>query len=174
MDAGQYPDGVSPPRTAAARAARRACGVDDERIETFGLLLEAHARLTRLLDTEMRASDGISLQTFEVLLRIGRAPEGHVSMSELAAAVALTTGGVTRLADRLEAEGLVERRSCPEDRRVVHLALTPAGEHVLERALGHHLEGLETHVTSRIPAEDLARFRRVLEILRSPPADPAP
>jgi DNA-binding MarR family transcriptional regulator len=144
--------------------------VDDERILTFGLLLEAHSRLTRILDADLRASDGITLQTYEVLLRVARSPEGHLSMTELADAVALTTGGVTRLADRLEADGLVERVSCPTDRRVVHLRLTPAGHETLARATGHHLESLERHVTSRLPAEDLPTLHRLLDTLRTPPA----
>lgn len=147
------------------------CGVDDERILTFGLLLEAHARLTRILDADLRATDGIGLQTYEVLLRVARSPEGTVTMSELADAVALTTGGVTRLADRLEADGLVERRSCPTDRRVVHLALTARGHDVLARATGHHLEALDRHVTSRLPAEDLPVLHRLLDTLRTPGPD---
>jgi DNA-binding MarR family transcriptional regulator len=153
------------------------CGVDDERITTFGLLLEAHARLTRLLDADLRASDGITLQTYEVLLRVARAPEGHMTMSELADAVALTTGGVTRLADRLEAEGLVVRRACPTDRRVVHLGLTPEGYRVLADATTHHLDSLDRHVASRIPAEDLPALHRVLDLLRRDPGetgDPVP
>ena len=145
------------------------CGVDDERILTFGLLLEAHARLTRLLDHDLQASDGISLQTFEVLLRVANAPGGYVTMSELADAVALTTGGITRLADRLESDGLVERRSCPADRRKVHLTLTDQGTAVLERATEHHLVSLEHHVTSRVHPDDLPVLRRVLDALRSPP-----
>jgi len=146
------------------------CGVDDERILTFGLLLEAHARLTRILDAELRRSDGISLQTYEVLLRIGREPEARVTMSGLAEAVALTTGGVTRLADRLTADGLVERRSCPGDRRVVWLTLTSEGWDMLAAATAHHLEHLETHVQARIGPKDLPAVHRALDTLRTDPA----
>jgi DNA-binding MarR family transcriptional regulator len=145
------------------------CGIDDERIFTFGLLLEAHARLTRLLDQELQASDGISLQTYEVLLRVSRAPGGFITMSELAEAVSLTTGGITRLADRLEADGLVERRSCPTDRRKVHLSLTPEGARVLAAAIEHHLESLEGHVASRVSTDDLSVLHRVLDTLRTDP-----
>lgn len=145
------------------------CGVDDPRIHTFGLLLEAHARLTSLLDADLRSSDGITLQTFEVLLRISRADGGQVTMSELANAVSLTTGGVTRLADRLERDGLVERRSCPTDRRVVHLNLTAAGQDRLATALEHHLEALDARVASRIAPSDLSTLERVLDDLRRSP-----
>ena len=142
------------------------CGIDDPRIHTFGLLLEAHAQLTRLLDADLQQSDDISLQTFEVLLRISRAPDGRITMSALADGVALTTGGVTRLADRLEKDGLVQRVSCPSDRRVVYLALTEQGRDTLAVALTHHLDSLERRVASRISVRDTATFNRVLEQLR--------
>lgn len=143
-------------------------GVDDPRIRSFGLLLEAHARLTKLMDSELRASDNISLQTLEVLLRIHRTGDGQVTMSELADAVSLTTGGVTRLADRLERDGLVERLACPTDRRVVYLGLTDSGRRTLATALANHLDGLQRHVTSRISAEDQVVLDRVLDDLRTP------
>lgn len=144
------------------------CGVDDPRIHTFGLLLESYSRLTKVLDADMQSSDGITLQTFEVLLRISRSDGGHVTMSELAAAVSLTTGGVTRLADRLEADGLVQRVACPGDRRVVHLGLTEHGRDTLATALEHHLESLERRVTSRIAPADRVVLDRVLDDLRRP------
>ena len=144
------------------------CGVDDPRIHTFGLLLEAHARLTRLLDADLQASDGISLQTFEVLLRISRSEDGQVSMSELAGGVSFTTGGVTRLADRLEYDGLVQRVSCPTDRRVVYLALTEQGDETFAAALEHHLASLDRRVASRVSARDTPTMDRVLDRLRQP------
>ncbi|MHB1137949.1 MAG: MarR family winged helix-turn-helix transcriptional regulator [Microthrixaceae bacterium] len=144
------------------------CGVDDPRIHTFGLLLEAHARLTRALDADLQASDDISLQTFEVLLRIARSPGGRVTMSELADGVALTTGGVTRLADRLEKDGLVQRVSCPDDRRVTWLALTDRGQETLTVATQHHLDSLDRHVASRIASRDLPALHRALDTLRTP------
>jgi len=145
----------------------------DERIRTFGLLLEAHTRLTGLLDAELQRSDGISLQTFEVLLRISRAPGGVLTMTDLAGQVALSTGGVTRLADRLSDIGLVERRSCPQDRRRVHLALTPQGDEVLGRAIVSHVDALDLHVSGRIDPDDLDVFERVLDTLRTGSDDTA-
>jgi DNA-binding MarR family transcriptional regulator len=140
--------------------------VDDPGITTFGLLLEAHARLSKVLDVELRASDGITLQTYEVLLRVGRAPQGWVTMSDLADVVTLTTGGVTRLADRLEADGLVERGSCPTDRRVVHLTLTRKGRTLLRRASAHHVEALDRHLESRLDPADRCALDRSLDQLR--------
>lgn len=145
----------------------QACSGDD-RIRTFGLLLEAHQRLTRLLDSDLQRTDGISLQTFEVLLRIRRSPEGRLTMTDLAGEVALSTGGVTRLADRLAQDGLLERQACPADRRRVHLVLTPLGETVLDGAMEHHVQAVDEHVLSRIDPDDRAVFERVLDVLRRP------
>lgn len=142
--------------------------MDDPRIRTFGLLLEAHAQLTRDLDADLRSSDGISLQTFEVLLRISRSADSRVTMSELAGAVSLTTGGVTRLADRLEKDSMVERLSCPSDRRVVYLGVTAEGRTVLERALANHLESLERRVASRLSTSTIAELEDALDVLRQP------
>ena len=77
---------------------RTFCDLDDERIRTFGLLLEAHARLTQLLDADLRADADVTLQTYEVLLRIASSEQQRITMSALAGGLALTTGGVTRLA----------------------------------------------------------------------------
>lgn len=155
------PDKQTPSRSAP-------CGVEDPRIRSFGLLLEAHARLTALLDADLRSSDGISLQTFEVLLRISRAEDGRITMSELAAAVSLTTGGVTRLADRLERDGLVQRVACPNDRRVVYLGLTVEGYDTLGAALEHHLDSLERRLVSRVDPKALRVAEGVLDELRQP------
>ena len=161
----RYAVGMSPESDTAPAPV---CGSDDPRIRTFGLLLEAHQQVTRALDAELQRTDGITLQTFEVLLRISRAPEGRLTMSELAGEVALSTGGVTRLADRLATDGLVARQSCPNDRRRVHLVLTDTGRDVLGRAMAHHLDALDAHLASRIDPVDLPALERALDTLRRP------
>ena len=159
---------------ASESSLRSFCGVDDERIHIFGLLLEAHARLTQLLDADLQASDDISLQTYEVLLRIARSERQRLTMSALAGGLALTTGGVTRLADRLERAGLIQRGSCPTDRRVTWLSLTASGAATLDAATQHHLESLDRHVRSRLDPDDLPALLRALDALRSEPATASP
>ncbi len=162
------PTGTAHPGSDATPGSASPCGVDDPRIRTFGLLLEAHAQLTRQLDADLQDTDGISLQTFEVLLRIARSEDSRMTMSELASGVSLTTGGVTRLADRLESDGLVQRVSCPTDRRVVFLALTEQGDETFAAALEHHLASLDRRVASRVSARETATMDRVLDRLRQP------
>lgn len=63
----------------------------------------------------------------DILLLLGRAPEAGLPMSTLAREIGFTSGGVTKVADRLARRDLVQRAQKPDDRRAVNLALTPAG-----------------------------------------------
>jgi hypothetical protein len=71
-----------------------ACGllaqIDDERLALMGLLVRSHRHLTDLLGRELEQSVGIPLVWFDVLIHIGGADEGRLTMSRLSAEVALT------------------------------------------------------------------------------------
>jgi DNA-binding MarR family transcriptional regulator len=138
----------------------------DERITAYGLLIEADRRLQRVFEQSLRERHGMATVSFEALLRLGRS-DGHLSMSELADQMVLSSGGVTRLIDRLQRDGLVERLQCPEDRRVQWAELTSEGRAQIEAALQTHLEDLQRHFSSLISGEELPVLLRVLERLRA-------
>lgn len=142
--------------------------LDDPLLTTYGRLVEAHARLERALGPALEASTGLPLSWFEVLLRLGRSEGGQLTMGELAGQVALTTGGVTRLVDRIEAAGYVERRPCATDRRVSFTALTGRGREVLEQAAGAHADHLR-QVFGGLSRTDRAALDRLLDRLREAP-----
>ena len=141
---------------------------DDERIRAFGLLHEAHRRLDRAFNCSLEQSCGISGPFFEVLLRVGRSPGGRLTMSELAMQLGVTSGGTTRLVDRVVAAGLVVRESCPTDRRVQWVVLSDAGERKLEEALDVHLEDLQHELIDRLEPAELIVLERALDKLRTP------
>jgi DNA-binding MarR family transcriptional regulator len=134
------------------------CGVlgqmDDERIRLMGLIVRTHRQLTDTLGRELERSVGIPLVFFDVLIHVGAAPEGRLTMSRLSSDVSLTTGGVTRLVDRMVEAGLVGRENCPNDRRSVHVVLTPEGRVMLERAVAAHVEGIERHLMAHLDGND--------------------
>ena len=142
--------------------------LDDERITDYGRLVEAAGRLSRLLAARLRSATGLAPATFEVLLRLGRSPDQRLRMSELADQLAVTTGGATRLIERVVAEGLVEKRQCPEDRRVQWVTLTAAGRRRLAEAAALHLDDLQQQVFDRLDPADLPALRRSLDALRAP------
>ncbi len=151
---------------AASGADDGSCGVlgqmDDERIELMGLIIRTNRRLTESLGRELEQSVGIPLVFFDVLIHVGAAPEGRLTMSRLSTDVALTTGGVTRLVDRMVDAGLVLRQNCPSDRRSIHVVLTPEGRTVLERAVAAHIEGIERHLIAHLDESERVALARVL------------
>ncbi|MGZ8733894.1 MAG: MarR family winged helix-turn-helix transcriptional regulator [Acidimicrobiia bacterium] len=138
----------------------------DPRISTFGLLHEAHRRLERTFDRSLATHSGMSGSFFEVLLRIGRSPGTRLTMSELACQLGLTSGGATRLVDRVVEAGLVVRTSCPSDRRVQWVVLTPAGEQKLDEGLSVHLDDLQRELIDRLDPDELEMLERALDKLR--------
>jgi len=138
----------------------------DQRITLMGLLVEAHARLTRVLGAELEEACGLPLSWYDVMIRLGRSPEGFLTMTRLAAEVSLTSGGLTRLVDRMEAAGYLERRNCPTDRRSVFVALTPAGTTMLAEATAEHLKGLDRHLLAPLDPDDRAALETALRKLR--------
>jgi DNA-binding MarR family transcriptional regulator len=140
---------------------------DDERIRGFGLLHEAHRRLDRAFNCSLEQACGISGPFFEVLLRVGRSPGGRLNMSELAQQLGLTSGGTTRLVDRMVAARLVERESCPSDRRVQWVVLSDTGERKLDEALAIHLDDLQRELFDRLEPGEIAVLERALDKLRA-------
>lgn len=141
----------------------------DLRMHTFGVCLEALTRLNKAFDRSLRQQVGLSLGTFEALLRIARSG-GYMAMGDLATQIALTSGGVTRLVDRLTAEGMVERRPCPTDRRVNYVAITEQGQARLDEAIKVHQVDIENELTGRITEDERRTLVRVMERLREPAA----
>ncbi len=127
-----------------------ACPSGDEKVTLFGLLLETNARLARGLGVELEATCELPLAWFEVLLQLRKSPDGRLKMNQIADAIVHSTGGTTRLIDRLEEAGLVERTLCPSDRRAIHVAITDAGNAKLDDALAVHLAYLDERLAGRL------------------------
>ena len=134
----------------------------DPRIATWRDFLIAHARLSRLLDEELRAEHDVSLAEYDALLQLAEAPGRRLRMHQLADQVLLSRSGVTRLIDRLVADGSVERNSCLTDARGAEAVLTQAGLDRLRHAGGTHLRGITEHFIETIEPTDLAAVGRAM------------
>jgi DNA-binding MarR family transcriptional regulator len=134
----------------------------DPRLAPWRAFLFANARLTRLLDEELRAEHDLSFAEYDALLTIARAPDRSLRMNELAAQVVLSKSGVTRLVDRLVADGLVERGQCPTDARGALAVMTEAGLARLRSASRTHLRGIQTHFLGVVDEADLPVIERAM------------
>lgn len=140
--------------------------LDDPLLTTFGYLIEVSGRLQRSLGQVLDERMSLPLGWFEVLLRLSRSADGQLAMGVLADQIVLTTGGVTRLVDRMETAGYVERRPCPSDRRVLYAGITDAGAAKLTEAAGVHADGLHQPF-GVFSAKELATLDRLLAKLRA-------
>ena len=119
--------------------------------------------MSRVLADELATQVDMPLERYEILLIL--AGEGSMRPSELADRRHLSRSGATRLIDRLERDGLVERRSHDGDRRGTALALTPTGESVFRAAGRVHLRGLERHIGAVLTEDDMSELRNLLSKL---------
>ncbi|MGH3036670.1 MAG: MarR family winged helix-turn-helix transcriptional regulator [Gaiellaceae bacterium] len=134
----------------------------ERQLEAWVRFLRAHAALTRALSADLVAEHGLTINDYEVLLHLQRAPEQMMRRVDLAERVLLTASGITRLLEGLEGAELVERADCPTDRRVVYAKLTEAGEQKLREASGTHLAGIEELFTSRFGEDELGTLSSLL------------
>lgn len=131
-------------------------------------LLHAYHQVIRTLDRELREEHDLPLAAYDALLRLARAPDRALRMSELADRVMLSPSGLTRLVDRLVAKGLVERRVDPSDGRVALASLTDEGLRHLRRAARTHLRGIREHFTRRLNRTQLETVASGLETIAGP------
>jgi DNA-binding MarR family transcriptional regulator len=129
-------------------------------------LLRVHASLLKALDAELEAAHGLPLTSFEVLIQLAEAPDQRRRMCDLADSVQLSRSGMSRLVDRLERDGLIERCSCTVDARGAYACLTKAGRARLEAAGPTHLAAVRDRFLSRFDEAELTQlaawFQRVL------------
>ena len=147
--------------------------LDGGELDAWVGFLRAHASILRELDRELRDSHGLPLASYEVLLLLADAPERRLRMSQLAERALTSRSGMTRLVERLERDGLVERVRCEEDQRGYYAVLTGAGVRAFRRARPTHLDGVRRRFLERISARDQARLATIWdELLRETRRDP--
>lgn len=147
---------------------------NNELVLAFGRLQGAANRLEYILGRALETECGITHLTYEVLLILGRAGEPGLSMRAVAQEQVLTTGGATRLVDRMEAAGLVERVDDPGDRRGRLVRLTPLGEETAVTASRVHVANIERYFVAALPEADRARFAEDLRVLSHAARDMLP
>lgn len=130
--------------------------------QALGHLVGAHAALTRTLSEQLVAEHGVTIGEYEVLLLLSRAEEQSMRRVDISREVRLSPSGVTRMLDRLESGGLVEKGNCSKDARVTYAVLTDAGRTKLEQAWPSHVAGIEGLIRQRLDEEEIASLAELL------------
>ncbi|MEA2154636.1 MAG: hypothetical protein QOE11_776 [Solirubrobacteraceae bacterium] len=130
-------------------------------------MLRAHAALAKALDAQLEAAHGLQLSSYEVLMYLADAEDQRMRMCDLASTILLSRSGLTRLVDRLQREGLLERVACAQDARGAFAKLTPLGRERLAAARVTHLDGVRAMFLDLFTPEELellgTSWDRVLE-----------
>lgn len=134
--------------------------------------------IPRVLDNDLLEAHGLNLTEYAVLFNLSEAPHRSLRMGDLANYLSITSGGLTRVVDRLSRQGLVERVRDECDGRGQMAVLTDAGFQRLERAWPTHLASARRHVMDHLSELDLAALAKAMEAVGNedigPPARRSP
>ncbi len=136
-----------------------------EQLVVWRTFLEAAYALIDILDAELQDERGISLRWYDVLVHLEEAEHG-IRMNELAGRILASKSGLTRVIDRMEEAGLVERRRPAGDRRVIEIVMTPSGQRALRSARSVHRRGINEHFAQHLTRRDFDSLSRALEKVR--------
>jgi DNA-binding MarR family transcriptional regulator len=132
----------------------------DQRAAWLGLL-DFHNRVVKELDDDLEREHRLSLSSYSVLAALTKTPERRLRMSELADNVLISRPGMTRLIERLERDGLVERSRSETDSRQVYAQITERGLKRLADADKTHFRGVRTRFLDHLSATQTHTLARV-------------
>ncbi len=143
----------------------------DDIATSWRTITAAVQRTQRRVDRSLEEA-GTPPQWVPVLTLLLAADEHRMPMSALAREMSMTTGGFTKLADRMAREGIIDRRGSVSDRRVVHATLTATGRALAETVSTRYAAILHEAIAVVVPAGPLADAAATLAPLRSANAAP--
>ncbi|HEX3042558.1 MAG TPA: MarR family transcriptional regulator [Solirubrobacterales bacterium] len=151
--------------SATAEAPGTETDVDPHR-EAWISIVQTHAAVTGRLQEALTGAELPPLPWFEVLATLDRAPEQRLKMGDLAEALVITRGGLTKLVDRLIKAGLLERTFCETDRRVSYATLLPAGVELLAEMRPVVRAELAAAFTANLSVAEADRLRETMDRIR--------
>jgi DNA-binding MarR family transcriptional regulator len=135
-----------------------------ERLRAWRLFFESALALLDVLDAELEQVVGIPQRWYDVLVHLEESPQG-IPMNELAERILYSKSGFTRVVDRMEEAGLVQRVRPENDRRSILVILTDQGRTTMEHARRHHRHAIEQHFSRHLADTDIKALTRALEKL---------
>jgi DNA-binding MarR family transcriptional regulator len=140
---------------------------DDEIVTWWGLVIEGYLATQAKLMGEIAERFGLAPASFDILVRLIRSPGHRMPMTRLAGEAALSSGGFTKVADRLVAADLICRVPSPDDRRVTFAELTEHGTDVAGQARRACAEILRRTVLTPLGPDASAALAEAMRTLRA-------
>jgi len=136
-----------------------------EQVTAWMNLQQVNRVLEGVLEHRVKEVADLSLPEYEALFRLQIASGHPLQMSEIASQLINSPSGMTRIVDRLDRDGLIERETPADNRRVVLVKLTDHGRKVLNRADEAFREALRESFSSHLSEAELADLRRLMRKL---------
>lgn len=167
------PSTITPERTigqsagsAAPAIGREPLGTCSPHHEAWRALAQTHAAVSGRLQEALASAELPPLAWFEMLAAIAATEGQRMRMGDLAEALVITRGGLTKLVDRLVKAGLIERTFCETDRRVSYATLLPAGAELLGEMVPVVSAELEMTFAARLTERQAEDLRTTLDSVR--------
>ncbi|GAA3442128.1 MarR family winged helix-turn-helix transcriptional regulator [Planomonospora venezuelensis] len=136
--------------------------ISSEELVVWRMLQRAQVRITRLLEADLLVEHDLALASYDVLTQLSESPDRRLRMNDLAERVLLSRSGLTRLIDRLQRDGLVEREACTSDARGLFAVLTDAGALRLAEATPTYLRGIRDRFLDVLDGDELRQCASML------------
>ncbi len=137
--------------------------LSEQHLGVWRAFIKAHAAVIDRIDHDLAAAERLPLSSYDVLIELYEAPEYRLRMHELAERVVLSRSGLTRLVDRLEAEGYLARDRSGTDRRGAYAVITDKGISSLRRAWPVYARGISEYFGKWLTDEEAGLMETALE-----------
>jgi DNA-binding MarR family transcriptional regulator len=134
----------------------------DAVIRAWARLVRAQQQALAAVEADLKAAGFPPLGWYDVLLELSRADGGELRPFALEQQLLLAQYNLSRLIDRLETAGYVERRTCPEDGRGQVVAITASGRALVKRMWPTYRAAIGRHVGAKLSEDEAARLATLL------------
>jgi DNA-binding MarR family transcriptional regulator len=141
-------------------------GVDrltPDELSAWRAFIEGSLRVHTRIDEDLKASAGMTLFDYHILVLLSEAPDGRLRMRELGDRIAFAPSRLTYQASRMEQKGWLTREACEADARGTYAAITPAGLHALRRATPAHVRSIRDGFLDALDERALEDLVRIFE-----------
>lgn len=130
--------------------------LSEDALTAWRMFLMAHATAVGRIEDDLTRAGGLPLVEYDVLVALEHAPDCRLRLRDLNRRVLLTRSGVTRLVDRLESAGLIERERRGEDRRAIYAVLTDEGRSAIKHTWPVYASGIQRHFARYLSPQHVA------------------
>jgi DNA-binding MarR family transcriptional regulator len=139
--------------------------LDSAQNSLWKLFLTAHTRLVDRVEQDFKQAELPPFEWYDVLIALKQAPEQRLRLSELAEVLLVNRTNVTRLADRLEAAGLIQRKICKDDRRGAYAVLTKAGLEMQQKMWTVYAQSIAQYFGRHLTEKNTISFTKALSAM---------